>query len=362
MKKHILLLFIAVSLMSTVRSQIFADPSIEQVFFSDLNGQPIDDTMPLGYVARLNVLIKNLNIQNGLPAGSCKIKIGLGSKLILQPGFNISLASTNQYFQWTAQSNGGQVQLTGELINAIPPGYGDTAKFNVQGSVLEYSTITANFLVTNHNTPVVLSDEEPSNNSSFRLYKIVPVLIPVDFRFVTATNDNCQLRVDVGTDNETNVKEYTVEVSTNGRDFSSGAVIKALGLRQYTAKIPIEGAMQSPALFIRIRATDHDGRSRLSNTTLVNGLCGQSGKLRIYPNPLNNGSLLNIRFTEGSSSGSFRITVRDMSGRQVQSGEYALLPSGNLQLDLSGVSAGEYLLLITSLSTGKTETGSVLKF
>lgn len=326
-------------------SQLMADPALGQVSFTNIAGAAIDDTMPLGYVAQLNVPIKNLHPTNGLPAGSCKIKIGLGTKMILGPGFNIGSVPSSQYLSWTAAVIGGQVQLTGELIAPLPANYSVTEKFNVQGSVLNYSTITANFLTTNHNTQVILSDEDPTNNNSFRLYKIIPTNpIPVNFKNVSAANRNCNIFVAFTAENEINVANFEIETSKDGLQYNKAATLNANHRINYSYQLPITAQTESPILYLRIKSIDKNGSFKYSAIKTVNALCNNNASYLLYPNPANNTNQVTIKVSNRVLNGKYLARLYDVKGSLVSTREFTFSGQQQFNYPLRNIASGKYVL------------------
>lgn len=352
-----LLFIIATFICVHSQAQLIADPTIEQVRFTDLSGNAIDDTMPVGYIAQLNIPIRNLSFTTGIPQGSCKIKIGLGTKIILDPSFNIALASTSEYFDWTAAFVSGQVQLTGELRVPLPPAYSGVARFNVVGNVLEYSTITANFLITNHNTQVILSDEDPANNSSFRLYKIVAFEpIPVSFSSIQVTRKDCSAEIVFKTENELNVRQYDIEVSSNGRFFTKAGTINATNSLIYKYNSPVTG---SSVMYVRIKSIDFNGDYQYSTIKTLSGTCENKPVLTVYPNPATAPEDITIKATQGLLNGNYEVVLYDITGRKISSGKYIFNNQQQFIYPFSRLAAGQYLL--TVINTSDATATAVLK-
>lgn len=350
MRKIFLLLYVLFSF--TANAQLIADPTIEQVTFTDLAGNQIDDTIPIGYIAQLNVPIRNLDAVNGIPAGSCKIKIGLGTKMIVDPLFNVALTTTSEYFDWSSAFIGGQVQITGELRIPLPANYSGIAKFNVTGNVLEYSTITTNFLVTNHNTPVILSDEDPSNNSSFRLYKIVPTLpIPVNISSINAINDNCKIKVSFIAENEINVKSFDIETSKDGISFIKTGTLNAASLVQYSYSFGLSAATASPILYIRIKSTDKDGSFKYSDVKTVNAVCKSNNVVyAVYPNPAVNTNTVTIKIDGALLNGKYAACLYDAKGGLIKVKDFVFYGQQQFSYPVNNIAAGEYILKLITTS------------
>lgn len=163
------------------RVAVTADPKLASIQLANLSGQSLDaSNLQADQIVKMKLPLSIDNHGKMLPAGSCKIKISLGSKLMVAPGFDLMSAGLSSYFRWTATEFGGQYQITGELVNALPVSV--TAvdlTFSLKVKEEGNSAITANFLITNHNTTTVLSDENGANNASALAYKIASV-VPVD--------------------------------------------------------------------------------------------------------------------------------------------------------------------------------------
>lgn len=160
---------------------VIADPKLEAMSFTDFSGNPVDpNNLQADQLVKLKLPVACNNHGKMIPAGSCKIKIGLGSKLVLDPGFDLNNAGMGNYFAWTITENGGQYQVTGELVNPLPVNVTSVdLSFRLKVKEEGNSAVTANFLITNHNSTAVLSDENGANNATAISYKVANTL-PVD--------------------------------------------------------------------------------------------------------------------------------------------------------------------------------------
>lgn len=187
--------FMVASLNGTAqnRQAVIADPKLDALELTDFSGRIVNaSNLQADQLLKLKVPVSIDNGGKALPAGSAKLKIGLGSKLILDPGFSLTDAGASSYFKWSSEENGGQIQVTGELVNELPANVTSVMlsfrlKVNEEGN----SAITANFLITNHNTTAVLSDKNGANNASAMSYKIGKT-VPVD---PSTLNGNLRLAV-----------------------------------------------------------------------------------------------------------------------------------------------------------------------
>ena len=187
--------FMVASLTGTAqnRSAVIADPQLGALVLTDFSGSTLNPSnLQADQLIKLRVPIAFENGGKLLPAGSAKIKIGLGSRLVLDPGFDVTDAGASSYFKWTAVENGGQLEVTGELVNELPSTVSNvTLSFRLKVKEEGNSAITANFLITNHNTIAVLSDKNGANNASAISYNIGKK-VPVD---PSTLNGNLKLAV-----------------------------------------------------------------------------------------------------------------------------------------------------------------------
>jgi hypothetical protein len=174
---------LAVSMTSVAqRASVTADPELGKISLVNETGFAIDASqVQADQVISIKIPVLNDNHGQAIPAGSCKVKIGLGSKLVLDPSYNLNNNGLGNYFSWTSATIDGQLQITGDLVNTLPANVTDvTVSFKVKASMEGNSTITANFLITNHNTNSVLSDEDGANNTAFLQYRVVGKVLPVN--------------------------------------------------------------------------------------------------------------------------------------------------------------------------------------
>ncbi len=349
----------------TSSAQIIADPAVSQMSTIVPGGVPVMPTdLAMDFTVQLKVPVFNRNLVNNLPSGSCKIKIGLGSKMELSPGFNLSTINTSTYFNWTAVFTGGQVQITGDLVAPLPANFNDTAIFLVRGRILGNSTITTNFLITNHNTPVNLSDENPTNNNTFLAYTVVAAqTVPVTFTKVQASRESCNIRVNFDAENEINVDRFEIETSKDGINFQKVAQLAANAGIYYSYTIPISEDITAATVFVRIKSVDKDARFQYSETRQVSGTCGASGgPYQLFPNPANDQTnYLTVKKYAGLFKGKYKIALLDISGRVLSQKDITIMSTPQFNYEISGLPVGEYILNISEYG-GKPVTIKWIKF
>jgi Secretion system C-terminal sorting domain len=363
MKKLFFLLFVALPFFGFSQS-ITADPALDPMRITTLtSGTILTTQLPINGIIKLKVPILNKNITNALPAGTCKVKVGLGSKLIVDPAFNLNTVNTSNFFTWTAVSSGGQVQIIGDLTNELPANFNDTAYFDVKGIILGNSTITTNFLVTNHNTNITLSDENGANNIASIAYTIVTSALPVTFTNIFTEKKDCSLKVYFDIENEINVSRYELEISKDFNNFEKISTVQASNFKRYTFQtFGIPEVYQANVLLVRVKSIDIDGTFQYSEIKKVSGICDSKSALSLYPNPVpKNNSVVYIQKDNGLFNGTYQVSMLDMSGKIIKTTEIRLVNISRFNYDVSDVSAGQYLLKIFSSNSKTIEILKVVK-
>jgi hypothetical protein len=175
--KLILVLLMAITLVGRTQAQtvVIADPGVVSFDITTLADVSVDaNALALNAIYKLKLTVFNLDQVNAIPDSTAYIRIGLGSKLILDPAFVLANAPYNNYFTWTSQFNNGQVEIYGILHAPLPPDFIGELSFNIKANVLGTSTVSGNFLVSNNNPQYFLSDSNPNNNSTSLSYTVVP--------------------------------------------------------------------------------------------------------------------------------------------------------------------------------------------
>jgi hypothetical protein len=339
-----------------------ADPALSQMEITDLSPALIDPlAIPVAKIVKLDVPIFNLDLVNSLPTGSCKIKIGLGARFALDPGFDIASVNSNEYFDWTAAFIGGQVQLTGDLKAPLPKNYAAVIKVNVVGDTEGPSTVTTNFLISNHNTSVILSDSDPSNNTSFLAYRIVSGTVPVNFSKVSVAKSGCSINVAFTAENEINVKKYEIETSKDGLRFVKVGEEKAASLVQYKYGFSLTDLLNGPVLYVRVKSVDNDGSYQYSETKKINGQCSEGWGISLYPNPVRGNNNVTIGATGGLFNGKHVVSLFDIAGKLLSQNELLLNNVSSFNYPVGKYSTGEYLLKVTNKNSNQSAIVKIQK-
>ena len=138
----------------------------------------------------------------------------------------------------------------------------------------------------NAGSPVFDATKDNSNNDTHVIIAIsirkLFFTLPIRWeRFETSVLSDCSVQLAWRTANETDVTQYVVERSADGRNYEDIATISANGNSfSYHDKDPLSGT--SKAIY-RILAIDNDGKKTYSSVNAVQ-LCGQKQQqIKIYP-------------------------------------------------------------------------------
>ncbi|HEX8334628.1 MAG TPA: T9SS type A sorting domain-containing protein, partial [Segetibacter sp.] len=349
-------LFLAASLTSQAQA-VSADPAVGAPSLRDMQGADASANTVSNQPVMLTVPIRNLNFNNSIPNGSVRVTIGLGSRLQIDPGFNVATARLSQYFSWTSSFTGGQIVIVGNQIQAIPPFFLDSTQFRVSGNAIGTSTITANIAPVSN----AVDDQDPQNNNSSLQYTVYALnIMPSKLTNFTVVRSGCNIDVDFTIAEQTNVNRYVVEVSKNGADFETLGNVSARATNaRYNSRYAITDAIKAASIYVRLKTVDNDGKFEYSAVRRIAGTCEarKSLVLSVYPNPVNVGRTITITSKEDNFDGKYNVSLIDANGRTLQVREMQLNSVANFKFDLGAISSGQYLIRVAT--TDETESAVV---
>lgn len=315
-------------------SQVVTDPATGQMDITDQNGVSLNaNFIAPAEIVTLKIPVYNLNQLVGLPLGTCKFIISLGNNMVLDPSFNLAAAPLSNYFSWTTAIAAGKLQITGNLISALPQDFDGIAAFKIKATnILGTSMIESDFLVTNHNTTTPLTDEDPNNNTATLTYTVTTQTVPVTFTNLFLTKKGCRVQVNFTTENAINVNRYEIELSKDAIHYIELGEIARKNTINYQYDFTLTDATTAPNIFIRIKSVDQDGSFGYSDTKKLSGICDdkKADLLRIYPNPITDqqSSLVINKGDQGVFNGQYIISLMDLGGKII---EKKLLKLNNVQ-------------------------------
>lgn len=180
-------------------------------------------------------------------------------------------------------------------------------------------------------TPISGTGVQVSKNASFPL--------PAVWGSFTALARNNQVVLNWETLQETNVTHFTIEYSSNGRDYLPLGTVNAAGnsnsLNKYSFTHNLPDLQKSN--YYRIRQSDVDGKSAISAVRLVK--FGKAGLVPVtaLPNPVRDRLQLQVQADD------IRVILTDLAGRSIKSMQ---LQPGYHEINMSRMAPGMYQLVI----------------
>ena len=160
-----------------------ADPAVGQMFITNLS-DVVQSAGSLLFTQnyKLKAPVYNLNQFTAVPSSSVNFRINLGTKLRLEPSYNLATAPLSQYFSFAAAIVADSQIITGTQIADLPADFDGTAVFEVKGVLSCTSNISSAFVITNSSAS--LTDEDLNNNNATLQYNL-PVTVSATAQDVT---------------------------------------------------------------------------------------------------------------------------------------------------------------------------------
>jgi hypothetical protein len=310
-----------------------ADPAVGQMYFTTTTGATQDANnlllAPSPALYDINVPFYNLNQVNEVPNGTIELKINLGRKLIIAPGFNLAAAPLNSYFSWSQAVTGlGNVVITGTQLAPIPADFDGLLVFRVKGDSACKSNVVSTVNITNQLQ--TLNDDDLQNNNATLQYTL-PITLTKTVVNITcngAANGNLIITASSGTSvTTTGPGGYT---NTTGLPSGSNTfTLTGLAPGTYTitasasSESPLAGCSQSTTAVISQPVV-----LSISNNGSVNNNCfgGTAGSISVagaggtapytytIVGPTINTTGANSGVFTGLAAGSYVVTVTDNNG------------------------------------------------
>jgi hypothetical protein len=167
--------------------------------------------------------------------------------------------------------------------------------------------------------------------------------LPIDLISFTGSYNGTSSNLTWNTANETNVKEYIIERSSNAREFTSIGIVAAKNQAQakysFADRKPLEGAN-----YYRLKMVDADGSLKYSNVILIN--TRSVAGISIFPNPVVNAFVLshdkagNDAVVEVYAADGKKVLVKQVQASSVQT-----------NVDASTLVKGSYLVIYSDGTT-----------
>lgn len=199
----------------------------------------------------------------------------------------------------------------------------------------------------------VTSTAAPVTFDNFSLNSIAAAPLPVNFMGIVAQQQDNGINVRWDVADESNVREYHLERSTDASTFTSVGTVTATRKAVYGAT---DLSAKAPTVYYRIRSVDIDGRTKYSGIIRVENGSSFAGSLKVYPSPARGG---NITLQHSRLGAGARISVTSLDGKVLK----LVIPTdgaSNTMVDVSGLSAGMYIIRLDN-GKGKIESTTFLK-
>lgn len=139
-------------------------------------------------------------------------------------------------------------------------------------------------------------------------------ILPLSFVATKASFQNGNILLNWSTANEKNMKDYTVEHSSDGTNFTATGNSVSANNNNANEYSFLDHSPSSGANYYRIRGTDLDGKSILSDVLKVTAL-NIEAIISLYPNP-STSSNINVRM-HGQQEGEYSITLMSSFGNVI---------------------------------------------
>lgn len=150
----------------------------------------------------------------------------------------------------------------------------------------------------------------------FRIVFVPSSTLPSGFVNVKAAQKGTEVLVEWAMANENDIKDYTVERSSNGVLFAPASLIKAKGNNHLTTAYNWTDANpENGNNYYRIRATGLNNNVQYSQIIKIKTGADIKPEITTYPNPVK-GNMLNLSMNN-ISRGDYQVQIFDQSGRQV---------------------------------------------
>lgn len=162
------------SIVVTIGNAI-ADPAVGQIFITNLSDVTQSaNSLLFTQNYRVKLPVYNLNQFVAVPSSAVNFRVNLGTKLRLEPTYNLATAPLSQYFSFASAIVADSQVITGTQIAEIPADFDGTAVFEVNGILSCTSGISSAIVITNASANV--TDEDLNNNRATLQYTL-PVTV-----------------------------------------------------------------------------------------------------------------------------------------------------------------------------------------
>lgn len=254
-------------------------------------------------------------------------------------------ANASTVYSWSVPP--GAMITSGQGTNTILVTFGNTAG-NVSVNISnDCETVPVSLAVS----PTSCIFYAGGNSDGFAFTLAFNIPLPIELVSFEGSVLNGIVYLKWTTASELNNDFFTVERSQDGEKFEVIEVIPGAGTS--TESNAYNAKDRSPFIgksYYRLRQTDYDGKTSISNIILVDVLERNTGVVALYPNPINNTNTLTVVYV-GNESEEIVINVTDVSGKILHRKPVAVIGGENfIPLLTEFQSSGVYLVEVLSKS------------
>ena len=156
-------------------------------------------------------------------------------------------------------------------------------------------------------------DATPASYASNRFRVVIApgVVLPVNFISVSASRKTTAVQVSWKVGNELSIRQYEVERSTDGRNYTKAGTLAATGITAYGL---LDANAPAGTLFYRVKSIGIAGEFKYSAVVKVAAENVNSG-YAVVPNPVE-GSEINVQF-KNQAAGKYSIKLLNNNGQQM---------------------------------------------
>ena len=187
-----------------------------------------------------------------------------------------------------------------------------------------------------------------------------PIILPVTYNYIKGEQVGLRGHLMWETALEVNSSHFRVLRATNNGEFEEIGIVNAAGFSNDAVSYDFYDANpQIGSNFYRLDQVDLNGQSQLSSVVEVQFEIKETGLIGVYPNPLGEQDMLNIKFRSDDQH-DLRIMIIDLQGRllvdETHQVEYAIT---NFQVPANRLAEGMYIVRV--VSGGKAYTKKIIR-
>ena len=177
------------------------------------------------------------------------------------------------------------------------------------------------------------------------------ILLPIRWLSFDAVKQNNNALLSWAVSNEDANKNYELQRSINGNDFSTIATINkngtGNGIHDYSYTDFGINTLGSPVIYYRIKQVDIDSRYSFSEIKKIN-LNLKTDIITVYPNPVKDGFYVVVPGLQATTQRNIKLILTNNAGQVVQTKEISPLQAANYYFDVKGLllATGIYSLQI----------------